>query len=422
MKDPAINAFFQEKKEVWLKKSIHSSLTEVEIEEKKRECEDIFSFENWLLSATRRAGQSSISTHPCTFSHPSARKNKNDYVSSVIATTGRANDGYLRSGNLFVEADALGNAATNAAALDVYKFLNIKMQDGKTLLQHLELDSDQANELLSIESETYETLKSGFLAMVQSTGKLVTSGKIKQVYFPVDDDYHLLSVLTPSGAVYELKKRIDNIRFSEKTKEAKDCEKNKAMHEDGYKQLVNITTIGYGGTKPQNISVLNVRHGGKAHLLSSEPPTLKSHSINFPTVDFFTQTFSYYRSKDLFHALHKLFISHQNNWQARAERDAHYHAIIDRIVEYMWLVRGVAREQVHSDLSQLKKNQKIWLHYEYEDKRNSDSDWLDDITKQIASYIFHGYEKILGKNALIFSDGEFEHIHKLVISQQEALR
>ncbi len=418
MKDAAIEIFFQARKEGWLKKTINSSLTEVEIEEKKRECEDIFSLEKWLPNAAKRARQISISTHPCTFSHPSARKNKNGYVSSVIATERKANDGYIHSGNFVVEADALGNAS----ALDVYKFLMLNMQDGKTVLQHIELDSEQAKNLFSIKSETYETLKSGFLAMVQSEEEIVTSEKIKQVYFPIDNGYHLLSVLTPSGTVYELKKRIDVIRFSEETKEARACEKTNDTHERGYKQLVNITTIGFGGTKPQNISVLNSQNGGKAHLLSSEPPQFKSRNIHFPTVDFFTQTFSYYHSKDLFQALHKLFVGYQNNWQIRAERDAYYLAIIDRVIERSWLVRAVAQEQFNPETSQLNKGQRIWLCDEHEEKRNTDDDWLDDVTQQIARYIFHGYEKILGKKAFMFSDGEFKHIHKLVIEQSEALR
>jgi len=418
MQDPAIDVFFQERKEVWLKKSITASLSECEIEEKKRECENIFSFENWLPNAARRAGQISISTHPCTFSHPSARKNENGYVSSVIATSGRTNDGYLRSGNLFAEADALGNAA----ALDVYKFLMLKMQDGKTLLQHIKQNSEQAKNLLSIKSETYEILKSGFLAMVEGKGEIITSSKIKQVYFPIGKDYHLLSVLTASGIVYGLRKRIDDIRFSEATKEAKSCEKNNELHEGGYKKLPNITVIGYGGTKPQNISVLNNQNAGKAYLLSSEPPTLKSRNMNFPTVDFFTQTFSYYRCKDLFHGLHKLFSIHQNNRHVRDGRDDYYQAIIDRIVERMWLVRGVADKQYHAETSQLNKNQKVWLCDEHEEERSSEDDWLDSITEQVARYIFDGYENILGKKAIMFSDDEFQFIHKLVNRQREALR
>lgn len=418
MKDPAIEEFFKDRKEGWLKKAINSSMSEADILEKQQECKVIFSLESWLPNAAKRADQISISTHPCTFSHPSARKNKNGYVSSLIATSKRSNDGYLRSGNVNAEADALGNAA----ALDVYKFLTLNMQDSQSLLEHIELDSELARELLAIQSESYDVLKSGFLAMVQDRGESVTSAKIKQVYFPADENYHQLSTLTASGLVFELRKRIDEIRFSESTKVARQCEQDNHISDVGYRQLVNITTIGYGGTKPQNISVLNNKNGGKAHLLSSEPPKLTHRDIQFPTVDFFSQTFSYYHSRDLFQALHRLFVSYQNDWQVRAERDEYYQAIIDRIIERMWLSRGVASHQFNPVTTQLDKTQRIWLCADKEEIRNDEDNWLDDLCRQIARYIFNGYEKMMGKKAFMFSDAEFKHIHKQVIINKEALR
>lgn len=414
----AIIAFFEERKAAWLKKSINTSMTQMEVSEKKLECEQIFALELWLPNAARRAGQISISTHPCTFSHPSSRKNKNGYASSIISTSKRGDDGYLRSGNVTVEPDALGNAA----ALDVYKFLMLKMDDEQTLLSHIEQDSDSAQKLLNIETESYSRLKDGFLKITNNNAESVTSSKIKQIYFPVDGDYHQLSILSASGIMFELRKRIDTIRFSEETKAARACKKNNEVFEGRYKQLINLTTIGYGGTKPQNISALNIQNGGKVHLLPSEPPKLIKRDIYFPTVDFFSQTLSFYQCRDLFYALHELFLNHKNNWNIRCERDEYYQAIIDRIIEKMWLVRIVSKTQYNPDTTQLNKTQKIWLCTVNEDKRETDSDWLDDLCKDIASFIFHGYEKLLGKKAFMFSDAEFKHIHNQVAKHKEALR
>lgn len=418
MQDPAITEFFHDRKAAWLKKSIKASMSETEVRDKELECDDIFALEQWLPNAAKRAGQISISTHPCTFSHPSARKNKNGYASSIIATAERANDGYLRSGNVVVEADALGNAA----ALDVYKFLMLKMADGETLLHHIEHDTDLAQALLSVATETYPVLQSGFLAMVRGDADCVTSAKIKQVYFPVEGGYHQLSLLTASGMVFELRKRIDTMRFSEAAKDARNCEKNNTLYDGGYRQLVDITTIGYGGTKPQNISVLNNQNGGKAHLLSSKPPNLAHRDIQFPTSDFFTQTLSFYRIKDLLQSLQAIFLHHKNDWQVRSERDDYYLAIFDRIVERMWSVRAVAQEQFNPDTTRLNKNQKIWLCAAYEQQRGDEDDWLDSLADMITRYIFEGYKKTFGKNAIMFSDSEFSYLYKLILDNKEALR
>jgi CRISPR-associated protein Csy1 len=260
------------------------------------------------------------------------------------------------------------------------------------------------------------------LAINSSDANSVTSSKIKQVYFPVDENYHQLSILSASGAMFELRKRIDDIRTSEQTKEARAYEKNNEIYEGSYKQLVNLTTIGYGGTKPQNISVLNNQNGGKVHLLSSEPPMLAKRDIQFPTADFFSQSISYYQCKDLFYALHELFLNHQNDWNIRRERDEYYQAIMDRIIEKMWLVRSVSEEQYKPDTSQLNRMQKIWLCADSEDKRTTENDWLDDLCTDITRFIFNGYEKLLGKKKFVFSDAEFEHIHKYVVRRKEALR
>ncbi|HBD9477303.1 TPA: type I-F CRISPR-associated protein Csy1, partial [Legionella pneumophila] len=201
MFDPAITDFFAERKKSWLKKKLKSDMTELEKNNILQECEDIFALENWLPNAAKRAGWMSISTHPCTFSHPSSRKNKNGYVTSIIAKAPRKADGYLRSGNVHVALDALGNAA----ALDVYKFLSLVTEDGKTIIEHIQQNTEVAKSLLSIKTDSYENLRVGFLEMVSSNEASITSSKIKQVYFPMGNEYHQLSVLSNSGMIFELR-------------------------------------------------------------------------------------------------------------------------------------------------------------------------------------------------------------------------
>ncbi len=421
MLDPAISEFFQGRKEAWLKKNIKTSMNDAEIEQLHTECNALFSLDNWLPNAAKRAGQIAISTHPCTFSHPSARKNKNGYVTSTIAQKNQENDGYLRSGNVDVSSDALGNAA----ALDVHKFLTLELAEGGNLLNHLQQDSDLVQKLFSIQSQSYQELKEGFMAMVDASSELVTSSKIKQVYFPIDNSqYHQLSLLTASGLVFELRKRIDELRFpkSDYAIEIRANRKSKEYHIGTDKQITDITTIAYGGTKPQNISVLNNQNAGKAHLLLSVPPALARRNIQFPNNDFFTQTINPYQFRNHFYDLHSLFIKHKNNWQIREERDDYYRKILERISEIMWQIRHVSVEQYQPKTSQLSGLQKKWLCHNYADLRETEDSWLKEISKTVADFIFHGYENVLKKKAFKFSDEEFEHIYTLVINHQEALR
>lgn len=426
MQDSAIAAFFEERKAAWLKKNLSTSMSEVEVKELEQERDSVFALKNWLPNAAKRAGQMSISTHPCTFSHPSARKNKNGYASAVIASSESENDGFLRTGNVAVAADALGNAA----ALDVYKFLTLMTDDGQSVLQHLEQDSELAQVLLTLpsteEEHSYQTLKQGFLAMSATNDDVITSSKIKQVYFPVskqqgETEYHQLSLLTASGIVFELRQRLDNLRFGEEIKLAREKKKANEYH-DSFREIYDLTTIGYGGTKPQNISVLNNQNGGKAHLLMSAPPVLKNRHTHFPKVDFFQQSVNYFQCREQFHQLHSLYKHNENNMHIRADRDELYQQIIDHLIEKMWQVRAVASEQYIETASQLTKAQTTWLCEHAKMLRETTDDWLDDIVKSITGYLFHGYEKILGKKAIKLGDVEHRHMEKIAANNREALR
>ena len=421
-----ISKFFDERKEAWLKKNLKSSMLDDEVLELHEECAALFSLEVWLPNASKRAGQISISTHPCTFSHPSSRKNKNGDVTPIIAENKHLNDGFLRTGNVEVQSDALGNAA----ALDVHKFLNLKMPDGKLLLEHIKSDSELAKSLLKIKSKKYEVLKDEFLEMINSSSELVTSSKIKQVYFPVEGSYHQLSILTNSGMVYELKKRVDTIHSREdeesrkKRKELKKMRWNNKYSEIDYNEVLHITEIAYGGTKPQNISVLNNKNYGKAYLLNSMPPELKQRNIRFPKGDFFSESINPWKFKSIFDALHNIFkVPNYSNEAMRNARKHHYEQLTEKVIEQMWSVRLVEEEQYYEKNSKLKSHQEIWLLNENSRTRDDENEWLDVIIKEIALWILSSYKKILKKSAIdVNGTEELKDIQNIVQQSKEALR
>jgi CRISPR-associated protein Csy1 len=418
MLDPEILNYFSERKEAWLKKNVKSSMDDVEIKELTQTCEQQFSLNEWLPNAARRAGQISMSTHPCTFSHPSARKNKNGYVSSVLVNIDHINDGFLKTGNVTVATDALGNAA----ALDVYKFLTLMMEDGKSLLTHIQQDSALATSLLSIKSASYQNLKDGFLAMVESSNKNITSSKIKQVYFPVENDYHQLSLLTNSGMVYQLRARLDKLRFSDDVKILRDKRRKNEFSEQGYSEIYGLTTIGYGGTKPQNISVLNNQNGGKAHLLSSVPPSIEKRNIHFPKSDFFIESFKKYDYADTFKALHKLFQADYNNVNIRNARDNYLQEIMDLLIEKMWAVRAVSPTQYHQESSFLVSHQRTWLCSDDTQNREESEQWLDTLVDEISRWISRSYEKVVGKTAVKLGEEERLLFVNIVEQNREFLK
>lgn len=420
MIDPAIATFFAERKEAWLKKNISAAMSDTEVLEKQQECEQNFLLDNWLPDAAKRAGQISVASHPCTFSHPSARKNKNGYVSSIIAKNKPRIDGFLRSGNVSVEPDALGNAA----ALDVYKFLSLEMSDQRSLLVHIEQESELARQLLDIPSCEYQALRDGFLKMVDSDQASVSSSKIKQVYFPIaDGEYHLLSLLTHSGHLFELRKRLDALRFGDAVKEARECKKTNHFHPAGYQEIFGLTTIGFGGTKPQNISVLNNQNAGKAHLLASIPPELTPRDIRLPRTDFFKESFNAWQAKEVLEALHRLFLTDYNNINLRDGRDYRIQQYVDLVIAKMWQVRLFLEAYSGELSSALPLEQKVWLYPEFAEQRHQEDEWLDKITRHIArGFINHYTRSKVIANPVTLADHELLAIEKVVASNKENLR
>nr|WP_254318911.1 type I-F CRISPR-associated protein Csy1 [Vibrio cholerae] len=395
-------------------------MSDAEVLEKQQECEQNFLLDNWLPDAAKRAGQISVASHPCTFSHPSARKNKNGYVSSIIAKNKPRIDGFLRSGNVSVEPDALGNAA----ALDVYKFLSLEMSDQRSLLVHIEQESELARQLLDIPSCEYQALRDGFLKMVDSDQASVSSSKIKQVYFPIaDGEYHLLSLLTHSGHLFELRKRLDALRFGDAVKEARECKKTNHFHPAGYQEIFGLTTIGFGGTKPQNISVLNNQNAGKAHLLASIPPELTSRDIRLPETDFFKESFNAWQAKEVLESLHRLFQTDYNNINLRDGRDYRIQQYVDLVIEKMWQVRLFLEAYSGELSSALPLEQKIWLYPEFAEQRQQEDEWLDKIIRHIARGLINHYSrsKVI-TNPVTLADQELLAIEEVVASNKENLR
>ncbi|WP_053981211.1 type I-F CRISPR-associated protein Csy1 [Marinagarivorans algicola] len=407
MLDPSLQEFFDQRKKAWLKNKTKTSDSDEVLASKTQECQDFFTLASWLPSAAKRAGQISIATHPCTFSHPSARKNKNGDVTSVIANCPKHSDGYLRTGNVAVQPDALGNAA----ALDVYKFLNVRLSDEATVLEHIQGDTPQAQALLKIPTASYDELKQGFLAMVQSSaGEAITSSKIKQIYFPVAQGYHLLSVLTNSGILFELRQRLDTLRFSDDVKAKRALKKANEYSPEGYREIYDLTTIGYGGNNQQNISVFNNQNGGKAHLLASTPPHMQARDIRFPTSNFFTTSLNPWSFKHDFKYLHKVMgiatggdIPRQTLLLAR---DNAIKTIVLNIMDTVHAVRAVASEQYQQG-SALPAAQVIWLcHHKSDERENSDA-WLEDIIHECVRWCMQYYAKSLGDKAMALGDTEF---------------
>ncbi len=384
----SIQNFLNERKELWLKDRLKKAENDSVISELQGQADDKFSLKEWLPDAAKRVTQLSMVSHPSKFSHPSAK------TSSVIAQAKQINDGYLRSGNVSYPLDVFGNAA----AMDVFKFLSLPLTEKLTVLDGFERQEESLKTLLVGADLDFETLGTEFLKIKATDTSVKTDHLVKQVYFPIEQaEYHLLSVLTPSGLITRLKQSIDTIRFSEETKQAKELRRKNEHHEIGYADIFDLTITAYGGTQPQNVSVLNSQNAGRAYLLSSCPPMLEKRAIRLPKTDFFAQCLYRKNYQESFIQLHKFMQLDLNNDDIRTAIRNIIQFVIDQILvlasktrEYS--VEGWSNQDYYASLPKL---QRIWLDKIYQTERDEDSDWRDELSREIARWILRSYEKVI---------------------------
>jgi len=400
MLDRAIQNFLSER----LKKKSDSPPTELELIEE---------LNTWLPTATKKADKLFRITHPVKFSHPDAKNTSEIRVSSEPRP-----DGFLRTGNAAAELDTIFDTAAN---IPIWKFLSVQLDDGKTVLEHLEQDSDVIKQQLTLTAMPYNEVREGLLGIYRLSDKVSTSEKIKQVYFPVSNDYHLLSLLTPSGLMFELKRRINQLRFSDTAKQAREDRRNSAHNAEGFDELYDLTVIGFGGTKPQNISVLNNQNGGTAYLLPSMPPPLHLRTTRIPTSNFFRQTLYVKDYADKFKALHNLFMAPVNNQAIRDGRDYWIMLLVEQVMEIVWALREL--DSGWSERTTLPAAQKTWLDATHTEIRETSDDWLEQIIVNLSDWLIITYRKSLGEHkAIAIGDEELKLIKQLIRAQQEVLR
>ena len=414
MIDKAITEFLDNKKADFLKNKIKINASEEDKFLFKQQANDKYHLKNWLIDASNRAYQLSITSHPAKFVHPNAK------VTSIIANCAQKNDGLLRSGNVVIDLDIFGNAA----ALDVEKFLRIKCFDNKTILQHLEQNTDFIQAQFEHEDIKFDNIRSNFLK-IKTSDLDQTSDKIKQVYFPVADNYHLLSILTPSGIIYKLKQRINEIRFSDTNKKIREALKTQKPIIGKLEDIKDLTDIGYGGTKPQNISTLNNQNGGVSLLLASMPPQLQKRKTQPPKTDFFENCLWNNLFKQDFEDFHRKLKSLKNNKPIRIKRDDIVLNSITKVQRLIGNIRSAGIGWSESNIySELKEWQKIWLDDKNQDIRGDDKqnkNYLQQVQSGFANWFIGHYQDSIFNSKTLGTD-DINHIKDILNEEKELLK
>lgn len=232
-----------------------------------------YEYSTWLIEAAKRASAIQLTTHPLKATYPDA-KIKNT-TSPLVH--GRQLPRHREIGSHVIDQDILDGTG-DAASLGTFKFLVEVCVEGKSLIDWLLADDADLLAALHIDQEKAILLAADFKRILRAEQPPASHFGAKQVYWLVgsepqhDDQYHLLQPMFSSSLAHAVHADIQDARFGEANKEARQAFRDKAPFTEPYRDYRNLVARKLGGTKPQNVSQLNSERGGVNYLLPSLPP------------------------------------------------------------------------------------------------------------------------------------------------------
>lgn len=259
----------------FIEKRLTSKLEKEQDEGKRQYLCEKYRPATWIADAARRVQGIRLVTHAVKYSHPDARG------------SGLRSDGCKMAGEDLVGTHTLGKRISldvigNAADLDVYKFLDLKVE-GVPLWQRAR---DQDAALLAAlpgSAEENQAWVESFASLAKDDLEPASHPLAKQVYWPLgENDYHLLQPLFPTSLVQGVYDILHRSRFSKEAKTAREARRDGKPHAHGFRDWSELLIQKFGGTKPQNISLLNSERRGKVWLLPSLPPSWRQMGLRPP--------------------------------------------------------------------------------------------------------------------------------------------
>ncbi|WP_153076425.1 type I-F CRISPR-associated protein Csy1 [Paraburkholderia bonniea] len=318
----------------------------------------------WLKDAARRVKQIQAVTHSLKPIHPDAR-GTNLYVEPATLPTLNELGSHALGSNF--ASDVVGNAA----ALDVYKLLKL-VAGGRSLLQALTANDASALQALSDDPAEARSCRDALVGLTAAREAGVSSHVLaKQLYWLTGDDatdnaqYHLLLPLHATSLAHAVYEEIQDARFGEANKLARQARREGAPHDGVYREY-HVAVQQMGGTKPQNISQLNSERRGNNYLFASLPPIWKIQHSSLPAYvpSIFTRTFGARVSVRA--TLHKLTKFLQSNPPPNMTTREKVRNRIDQLADEMVIYAGEllqfpggwSRDAAFDDLAD---HEKLWL-------------------------------------------------------------
>ncbi|MCY4389393.1 MAG: type I-F CRISPR-associated protein Csy1 [Desulfurellaceae bacterium] len=348
----------------------------------------------WLSDAARRARQLSFITHAAKYIHGDSRGSSVEAVNTDSPTS----DGYISTNSVpEVPYDVVGNAA----ALDVGKLLLLE-HGGQKLIDALRRDDNAPLLAIAPDADTAQEWADGFLSVLASPEPSAHKFS-KQCYWPVQsDEYHIHIPLYATSLAHAIHAVIQHARFSAEAKATREARRKEEDSEQEDVRYPNLAVQSFGGTKPQNISQLNSQRGGKAYLVSCEPPDWQRQTtppLNITSI--FSQRFERRLYREHIQPLRDFLqrvADRPNNDRIKKQRAQRLDTIVDEILNRAAFIQQLPPGWSADPDCRLPFEERCWLDperaktdEEFRSQRDA-TDWAAKVAQNFAIWLSHKLE------------------------------
>lgn len=360
----------------FLQKRLNDKLEKLAPDDPKRaELQQAFIPAAWLDDAARRVGQIQAVTHSLKPIHPDAK-------GTNLYSPPQALPELPVVGSHCLGEDFAGDVVGNAAALDVHKFLKLAHQGSSLLTLVLARDADLAAALSDDPAQASAWINA-FAGLVEPRGRVASHTLAKQLYWLTGDDphddasYHLLAPLYASSLAHHVYQTVQDDRFSEDAKAARDARKAGTFSDRPVREYPQLAIQQLGGTKPQNISQLNSERRGNNLLLASLPPIWRPVELK-PLLNTDSMFLRYSRRPEVRQQVKTLLAFLKSdparNVETRANRAEMVETLIDEFLQFTAELRTLAPGWSQSTECRLTSAEKHWLDPDGVEQACMDSD------------------------------------------------
>ncbi len=399
----------------FLQKRLNAKLDKLPPDDPKRvTLQAQFRPDAWIKDAAHRVSRIHAATHSLKATYPNAKA-----LNTSLYCEPRKLRAYKELGSHSIDADIFDDIVGDAAVLDVYTFLCTEA-NGSTLLGAILKNDSDLKAAFSNDDKQAQEWMNAFSGLMEQHGEIASHTRAKQIYWLTGDDpcndnhYRLLSPLYANTFAHAMYLRIQEDRFSEATKAAKQARRDGQDHPNGYADYPNLAILKLGGSNPQNISRLNNQRRGNNYLLASLPPSWKSRNVREPwhKESVFTQFGARPMVRSALNALCLLLNADPTPTMAtRDQRDSLTDDIIDELILFgQEMQQGLTAGWSAKPQCQLVQVERLWLD-PYRTITDDDFrktwvllEWPDEIGKRFGNWLNKELSGLLPV-------GEIEHRH-----------